>query len=322
MASRYDVLAASMLACACAATAPARAQQYPEHAITLIAPYQAGGPTDAAGRLIGAAMARLLGQQIVVQNVTGAGGTIGTAQAAEAAPDGYTLLVAGAGTNAAVEALHVNAGYHPIDSFEAVGLLITSPLVIVGRKDLPANDLGQLIAWLREQQENAREGSAGRGSVSHAGCAYLRTLIGTRAKQVSYRGTSQATQDLVAGKVDYMCNPIATAVDEAKRGAIKAYAVTSETRSPMLPEVPTTAEAGLPAYRMRAWYGLMAPKGTPKPIVDRLTQAMSAAMDDPVTVKRFSELGFDLAPRELRSPAGFESFIRDEIRLWTRVLGD
>lgn len=316
MSRKSCLLAAAILTCA----ASAGAQDYPSRYITLIAPFQAGGPADTTGRIIGAPMSKVLGQQVIVENVTGAGGTIGSARAAKAPPDGYTLIVAAAGTHAAVEALYPNPPYHPIDSYETIGLVNTTPVVIVGRKDLPPNTLKELVAYLKERQDKAIEANAGVGSVSQVGCTYFRSIIGTKPTEVSYRGTPQATQDLIAGNVDYLCNQISNVVEQVKSGTVKAYAVTGDTRSPMLPDVPTTTEAGLPEFKMVVWYGILAPKGTPKPIVEKLNHALSVAMDDPPTVKRFADLGFDMAKPDQRSPAWFDAFIRKEIKLWTTVL--
>jgi tripartite-type tricarboxylate transporter receptor subunit TctC len=304
----------------CAFAADALAQDYPTRFITIVAPFQAGGPSDTVARLIAAPMSKALGQQVVVENVTGAGGTIGSGRVAKAAPDGYTLGISGSGTHAAVEQLYRNPPYRALD-FESVGLINTTPVVIVGKRDLPPNTLPELIAYLRANEKTVTEADAGVGSVSNLACSVFHALIGVKPTLVSYRGTPQATQDIIAGNVDLLCNQIVNIVEHAKAGALKAYAVTGETRSPMLPNVPTTAEAGLPDFKLTVWYGLSAPKGTPAPIVAKLNQALSAAMDDPVVVKRFADLGYDVVPPAQRSPAQFEDFMRKEVDLWARVLG-
>jgi tripartite-type tricarboxylate transporter receptor subunit TctC len=298
----------------------ASAQDYPARFITIVAPFQAGGPSDTVGRLIAVPMAKALGQQVVVENVTGAGGTIGSGRVAKAAPDGYTLGISGSGTHAAVEQLYANPPYHALD-FEAVGLINTTPVVIVGKRDLPPNTLTELVSYLRANEKTVTEADAGVGSVSHLACSVFHSLIGVKPTLVSYRGTPQATQDIVAGNVDLLCNQIVNIVEHAKAGTLKAYAVTGGTRSPMLPGVPTTAEAGLPDFKLTVWYGLSAPKGTPAPIVAKLNQALSAAMDDPTVVRRFADLGYDVVPPQQRSPAYFEGFMRQEVALWAKVLG-
>jgi tripartite-type tricarboxylate transporter receptor subunit TctC len=304
----------------CAGAAGAQAQDYPTRFVTIVAPFQAGGPSDTVARLIAAPMSKALGQQVVVENVTGAGGTIGSGRVAKAAPDGYTLGISGSGTHAAVEQLYRNPPYRALD-FESVGLINTTPVVIVGKRDLPPNTLSELIAYLRANEKTVTEADAGVGSVSNLACSVFHALIGVRPTLVSYRGTPQATQDIIAGNVDLLCNQIVNIVEHVKAGALKAYAVTGETRSPMLPNVPTTVEAGLPDFKLTVWYGLSAPKGTPAPIVAKLNQALSVAMDDPTVVKRFADLGYDVVPTAQRSPAQFEDFMRKEVDLWARVLG-
>ena len=308
------------LAAALIVTQTAAAQEFPNRYVTIVSPFQAGGPSDTVARLIAGPMAKALGQQVVVENVSGAGGTIGSLKVAKAAPDGYTLEISGSGTHAAVEQLYANPPYHPFD-FDPVGLINTTPVVIVGKRDLPPNTLTELIAYLRANEKTVTEADAGIGSVSQLGCSVFHSLIGIKPTVVSYRGTPQATQDLLAGQVDVLCNQIVNIVEHVKAGSLKAYAVTSDARSPMLPDVPTTAEAGLPAFKITVWYGLSAPKGTPAPIIARLNQALSAAMDDPEVVKRFADLGYDVVPADHRSPAWFDGFMRSEVDLWKRVLG-
>ena len=299
---------------------PALAQDYPTRFITIVAPFQAGGPSDTVARLIAGPMSKALGQQVVVENVSGAGGTIGSGRVAKAAPDGYMLVISGSGTHAAVEQLYANPPYRALD-FESVGLVNTTPVVVVGKRQLPPNTLQELVAYLRANEKTVTEADAGVGSVSHLACSVLHSLIGIKPTVVSYRGTPQATQDLLAGNVDFLCNQIVNIVEHVKVGSLKAYAVTGERRSPMLPNVPTTAEAGLPDFKLTVWYGLSAPKRTPAPIVAKLNQALSTAMDDPTVVGRFAELGYDVVAPQQRSPAAFESFMRREVDLWATVLG-
>jgi len=265
-------------------------------------------------------MSKALGQQVVVENVSGAGGTIGTGRVAKAAPDGYTLGISGSGTHAAVEQLYANPPYQALD-FESVGLINTTPVVLVGKRTLPPNTLHELIAYLRANEKAVTEADAGIGSVSNLACSVFHSLVGVKPTLVSYRGTPQATQDLVGGQVDLLCNQIVNIVEHAKAGSLKAYAVTGETRSPMLPDVPTTAEAGLPEFKITVWYGLSAPKGTPAPVIAKLNAALAVAMEDPVVAKRFADLGYDVVPPEHRSSAWFDDFMRKEVGLWKRVLG-
>jgi tripartite-type tricarboxylate transporter receptor subunit TctC len=298
----------------------ALAQDYPTRFVTIVAPFQAGGPSDTVARLIAVPMSKALGQQVVIENVTGAGGTIGSSRVAKAAPDGYTLGISGSGTHAAVEQLYANPPYRAGD-FESVGLINTAPVIIVGKKDLPPNTLQELIAYLRANERAVTEADAGIGSVSHLACSVFKTLIAVKPTVASYRGTPQATQDLIAGNVDFVCNQIVNVVGHVKSGALKAYAVTGEARSPMLPDVPTSTEAGLPDFKLTVWYGLSAPKGTPAPIVAKLNQALAAALEDPTVSKRFADLGYDVVLPQQRSPAAFEDFMRKEVDLWAKVLG-
>jgi tripartite-type tricarboxylate transporter receptor subunit TctC len=304
----------------CVWTCGAQAQDFPTRFVTIVAPFQAGGPSDTVARLIAGPMSKALGQQVVVENTTGAGGTIGSARVAKAAPDGYTLVISGSGTHAAVEQLYASPPYHALD-FESVGLINMAPVILVAKKALPPNTLQEFVAYLKANEKTVNEGDAGVGSVSHLACSVFKSLIGVKPTVVSYRGTPQVTQDLLAGNVDYACNQIVNVVGQLQAGALKAYAVTSNTRSPILPNVPTTAEAGMPDYKLTVWYGLSAPKGTPAPIVAKLNQALSTAMEDPGVVKRFADLGYDVVPPPQRSPAWFDDFMRKEIALWAKVLG-
>jgi tripartite-type tricarboxylate transporter receptor subunit TctC len=310
------LLATTMVACA----SGVHAQDYPNRHVTLVAPFQAGGPSDTVARLIAGPMSKVLGQQVVVENVTGAGGTIGSGRVAKSAPDGYTLGISGSGTHAAVEQLYASPPYRAAD-FESIGLINTAPVIVVAKKDLPPNTLQEFVAYLRANEKTVTEADAGVGSVSHLACSVFKALIAVKPTVASYRGTPQATQDLIAGNVDFVCNQIVNVVGHVKTGALKAYAVTGDSRSPMLPDVPTTAEAGLPDFRLTVWYGLSAAKGTPAPVVQKLNQALSAAMDDPTVVKRFADLGYDVVPAQHRSPAWFDEFMRKEIDLWAKVLG-
>jgi tripartite-type tricarboxylate transporter receptor subunit TctC len=316
MAKKLFVLAAILAA----GNVSAQGQDFPSRHITIVAPFQAGGPSDTVARLIAGPMSKALGQQVVVENVTGAGGTIGTNRVAKAAPDGYTLGISGSGTHAAVEQLYASPPYAATD-FAAVGLINTTPVVIVARRDFPPNTLAEMIAYLKANEQKVTEADAGVGSVSNLACSVFKSLIGVKPTVVSYRGTPQATQDIVAGQVDFLCNQIVNIVEHAKAGNLKAYAVTSEKRSAMLPDVPTTAEAGLPGFKLTVWYGLSAPKGTPAPVIEKLNRALAVAMDDTSVVKRFAELGYDVVPPEQRSSAYFDGFMRQEIELWAKVLG-
>jgi tripartite-type tricarboxylate transporter receptor subunit TctC len=294
------------------------AQDYPNRPITLVAPFTPGGPSDTTARLIAGPMSRALGQQVIVENIAGAGGTVGSNRVAKAAPDGYELVTSGSGTHAAVEFLHENLPYRPTD-FDQIGLINLSPMIIVARPGVPADTLKEFIAYLRANEAKVTEADAGVGSISNLACSVFHLLTGVHPTVASYRGSPEATLDLVAGRVDYGCNQIINVVQHVKNGTLKAYAVTSDKRSPLLPDVPTAAEAGLPDFNLSVWFGLSGPKGMPRPIVEKLNKALAVALDDPDTVRRFAELGYDVVPPSQRSPEYFDKFVKDEVVLWSKV---
>ena len=310
-----------IVALALIALAPcASAQDYPDRNIILVTPFPPGGPSNTSARMIVGPMSKALGQQIVVENVTGAGGTIGSNRVAKAKPDGYTIMVFGSGTHAAAEFLNKDLPYRSTD-FEQIGLINISPVVLVARAGVPANTLKEFVAYLRANEKKVTEADAGVGSLSNLGCSVFRSVADVHPTVASYRGTPQATMDLVAGTVDFGCNQIVNIVPHIKAGKLKAYAVTGEARSPMLPDVPTTAEAGMPQFNLTVWFGLSAPKGTPRPIVDKLGKALGVALQDSDVVKRFTDLGYDVVPPAMRGPAYFDKFYEDEVALWAKVLG-
>jgi tripartite-type tricarboxylate transporter receptor subunit TctC len=304
----------------CALGAASNAQDYPTRNIVLVAPFPPGGPSDTTARMIIGPMSQALGQQIIVENVTGAGGVIGTNKVAKAAPDGYTIMVSGSGTHAAAEFLNKQLPYRSTD-FEQIGLINVSPVVLTARAGVPANDLKEFIAYLKANEKKVTEADAGVGSISNLACSVFHSVADVHPTVASYRGTPQATMDLVAGTVDFGCNQIVNIAPHIKTGKLKAFAVTGDKRSPMLPGVPTTKEAGLPQFNLTVWFGLSAPKGTPQPVVDKLNKALGVALNDPNVVKRFADLGYDVVPPDQRSAAYFDKFYKDEVALWAKVLG-
>jgi len=314
---RRTLVAALLAACL---VSVANAQDFPTRPITLVAPFPPGGPSDTTARLIATHMSKALGQPVVVENVTGAGGTIGSNRVAKAAPDGYQIVVSGSGTHAAIEYLHKEPPYKSGD-WEHIGLINVSPVVLVAKRDVPANTLAEFIAYLRANEKKVTEADAGVGSISNLACSVFHSLANVNPTVVSYRGTPQATQDVVAGTVDFGCNQIVNIVQHVQTGALKAYAVTSDKRSSMLPNVPTTAEAGLPAFKLSVWFGLSAPKGTPKAVIEKLNKALGTALEDEATVKRFADLGYDVVPKDRRSAAYLDTYFKEEVVLWTKVLG-
>lgn len=300
--------------------ATARAQTYPTRHISVILPFSAGSPGDVFIRIVAAGLSKELGQQVVVENIGGAGGTTGVARAAKAAPDGYTMVMASAGTHGGAAAFYPNLGYHPADSFDSISIIGVTPIAIVSRADIPPNTLQEFIAYLKANEKTVTEATAGVGSTSHITCAFFRSLIGVRPTAVPFRGTSDATQAIIAGNVDYICNQLPVTVEHVKAGKLKAYAMTGEKRSPLLPEVPTAAEAGLPAFDATAWVGLQFPKGTPAPIIARMNEVLNKALEHDDVRQRLIGQGVDIAPPERRTPEWLANFIRQGVARWTPLL--
>jgi len=304
----------------CAVVAPAQAQNYPTRSITMIVPFAAGGPTDVVARIVTAHMAQTLGQSIIIENVVGAGGTTATTRAARAANDGYTLITGHMGTHAASVPLYPNLAYHPEKDFEPVALLAGTPILILARKDFPPKDLKEFVAYVKANADKVNAAYAGVGSVSHVSCQLLNSLLDVKPVGVPFNGTGPAMNALVGGQVDYMCDQIVNAVPQINAGTIKAYAVATPERSPSLPNVPTTAEAGLPAFQAQAWNAIFAPKGTPAPILAKLNAAAAKALDDEGVRKRLLELGSVIPGPADRTPEALATLVKSEIAKWTPVL--
>jgi tripartite-type tricarboxylate transporter receptor subunit TctC len=296
------------------------AQDYPTRPITMIVPFAAGGPTDIVARIVGENMSRTLGQQIVVENVAGAGGTTGITRGAQSKPDGYTLMMGHMGTHGAAPALYKNLKYDPTKDFEPIGLAAGTPILIVARKTFPPKDLKEFVAYLKANGDKVNEAHAGVGSVSFTTCTMLNAQIGVKPTLVAYRGTGPALNDLVAGQVDFMCDQIVNLVEQIKGGAIKAYAIAIPQRAPALPDVPTTKEAGLPDFQVSAWNAVFAPKDTPKAIVVKLNAALVKALDDDNTRKRLLDLGGVIPDKAGRTPEYLASFVKNEVERWTPIL--
>ncbi|MGN1286006.1 MAG: tripartite tricarboxylate transporter substrate-binding protein [Bradyrhizobium sp.] len=283
-------------------------------------PFAAGGPTDVISRIVTAHMAQTLGQSIVIENVVGAGGTTATTRAARAANDGYTLITGHMGTHAASVPLYPKLAYHPEKDFEPVALLAGTPILILARKDFPPKDLKEFVAYVKANAEKVNAAHAGIGSVSHASCELLNSILDVKPVGVPFNGTGPAMNALVAGQVDYMCDQIVNAVPQIKAGTIKAYAVATPDRNPSLPEVPTTTEAGLPAFQAQAWNAVFAPKGTSPAILATLNAAAIKALDDDNVRKRLLELGSVIPAPANRTPEALATLVKNEIAKWTPVL--
>lgn len=300
---------------------PAQAQSnYPSRPVTMIVPFAAGGPTDVVARIVGEHMSRTLGQQVVIENVAGAGGTTGITRGAQATPDGYTIMMGHMGTHGAAPALYPGLKYDPAKDFAPIGLAAGTPILIVAKKTFPANNLKEFVDQLKSQGDKLNEAHAGVGSVSHTTCTLLASQTGTKFGRVAYRGTGPALNDLVSGQVDFSCDQIVNLTPQIKAGSIKAFAIATPTRSPALPDVPTTTEAGFPDYQVSAWNAVFAPKGTPADIVAKLNDALVKALDDAATRQRLLDLGADIPDRAGRTPQALQSLVEKEVARWTPVL--
>ncbi|MGL4239827.1 MAG: tripartite tricarboxylate transporter substrate-binding protein [Beijerinckiaceae bacterium] len=303
------------------AAAPAMAQSdYPSKPITAIVPYAPGGNTDVIGRIVLEQMAKTLGQPVVVENVGGAGGTTGSLRGSRAAPDGYTILVGQMGTHGASPALYPNLGYDPVADFAHIGQLTDTPIAIFAKKALPVNTLQELIDLIKKDPSKLNNGHGGVGATSHVSCLLFTSLIGARSPMVPYRGSGPALQDLVSGTHDFMCDQIPHTVGQVQAGSIKALAIGTAERAAVIPNVPTTAEAGLPAFQASGWNALFAPKGTPRPIVEKLAAALSQALDDPATRARLDQLGAIIPPPARRGPDALRALVDSEVKKWTPVI--
>jgi tripartite-type tricarboxylate transporter receptor subunit TctC len=298
----------------------AQAQSWPSRPITMIVPFAAGGPTDVVARIVGDHMSRTLGQQIVVENVTGAGGTTGITRAKQATPDGYTIAMGHMGTHGAAPALYPNLRYDPAKDFEPIGVAAGTPILVVAKKDFPATNLKEFIDQLKANGPKLNEANAGVGSVSHTTCTLFQSITGTKFTRVPYRGTGPALNDLVAGQVDFGCDQIVNLVPQIQAGTIKAIAIATKERSPSLPNVPTTKEGGLPEYEVSAWNAVFAPKGTPPDITAKLVDALDKSLSDETTRKRLLELGGIIPEGADRGPQALQKLVESEVARWTPVL--
>jgi len=298
----------------------AAAQAYPSRPVTIIVPFAAGGPTDIIARISGEYFSKTLGQQFVVENVAGAGGTTGITRGAQAKPDGYTIMMGHMGTHGAAPALYANLKYDPTKDFTPIGLVAGTPILIVARKDFPAANLKDFVARVKDPAAKVKQAHAGVGSVSFTTCTLLTSQLGAKSIVAAYRGTGPALNDLVGGQVDYMCDQIVNLVEQVRGGAIKAYAIATPERSPALPDVPTTKEAGLPDYQVSAWNALFAPKGIPQDVATKLNATLVAALDDANTRKRLLELGSVIPDKAGRSPQALQKLVESEVARWNPIL--
>jgi tripartite-type tricarboxylate transporter receptor subunit TctC len=314
-------IAASLVAAclAAAATSPALAQNYPTRPITVVVPFPAGGPSDVVARIVTESMSKQLAQAMVIENVGGAGGTIGSARVAAAAPDGYTLLAGSMGSHVSAPVLTPGIKYNSERDFSPIGFTAHAPAVVVARKDFPANNLREFVDHLRKHGNSIKQAHGGIGASSHMACLLFNSTAGVSPISVAYRGTAPAMNDVIAGHVDYLCEQAVSVTGAITGGQVKALAVSSNQRLPTLPDVPSAKEAGVD-YQMSIWAGIFAPKGTPKPVVDRLAAALTKALDDPAVKKRLADLGGAIPSPDERTPARFESFVKAQIAHWSPIL--
>ena len=300
---------------------PAAAQtDYPRRPITLIVPFAAGGPTDVIARIAADHMTRTLGQPIIIENIVGAGGTTASTRAARAAPDGYTIEMGHMGTHAASVALYPNLAYKPDVDFAPIGLVAGTPVLILAKKDFPPKDLKEFVAYVKANVDKLNMAHAGVGSVSFTTCLLLNSILNIKPTSIPFNGTGPALTALISGQVDFMCDQIVNIVQQVQAGQIKAYAIGTAERNPALPNVPTSKEAGLPEFQAQAWNALFAPKGTPQPVLDKLSDALDKALDDEQTRKRLLELGSVLPDKEGRGPQPLSALVKSEIDRWTPVI--
>ena len=297
----------------------AHAQNYPNKPITVVVPFPAGGPSDVVARIVTEHMARMLGQQMVIENIAGAGGTLGSARVATARPDGYTLLAGSMGSHVAAPVLTPNIKYDSERDFEPIGLTAHAPAVIVARKDFPANNLSEFVTYLKQNADKIKQAHGGIGASSHMACLLFNRALDIKPTSVAYRGTGPAMNDLVGGHVDFLCEQSVSVAEQIAAGTVKGYVVSANQRLTALPDIPSAKEGGI-NYQMSIWAGIFAPKGTSKEIIAKLAAALDKALDDPSVRKRLATLGGSIPPKQERTPASFTRLVKAEIARWSPIL--
>jgi tripartite-type tricarboxylate transporter receptor subunit TctC len=310
----------SVLIASLALAGAAAGQTWPSRPITLIIPFAPGGGIDASARIQAQALGELLGTTIVAENMGAAAGMVGSQRVARAEPDGYTFLIGNTGTHAYNQSLYKKPLYNAATDFAPVGLVSESPRILVARKDLPVKDLREFVAYVKANQGKMQYASAGVGSGTHLPCALLNRAIGVEVTHIPYRGAGPAMQDLIAGRVDYMCDTIQTGATQAKAHTVKGIAVMSMKRVPIIADLATTGEQGLPGVEASVWNAFFFPKGTPDPIVRRMNKAMGDMLENAALRKRLQDLGLEIVPPERRSPEYLAKFLSEEIERWGKII--
>jgi tripartite-type tricarboxylate transporter receptor subunit TctC len=310
------VLAAAAAIALLLAPLAASAQDWPTRPVTMVVPYAAGGPIDTLARILAARLSEILGQQVVIENIPGAGGMTGSSRVAKAAPDGYTVLLSGSAVLAINQSLYKKPLYNAVTDFEHVALFSDSARVVIARKDLPANTLPEFVAYAKANQAKMQYGSAGAGSGMHVCAVLLDAAMGTRITHVPYRGSAPAMQDLIGGRIDFVAEQISTALPQIQGGSVKAIATLGLERAPGLEHLPTAQEQGLTGLDCGSWASLSFPKGTPDEIVRHLAKAVNEAVETPAVRERFKSIGVTIPPPERRTPEYLAKFVPSEIERW------
>jgi tripartite-type tricarboxylate transporter receptor subunit TctC len=316
---RRALLSGAVLSIAAGSAGVAFAQAYPTKPITILVPAAAGGPTDTVARLVAESMTRTLGQTVLVDNAGGAGGTIGMAKVARSAPDGYTLAVWHI-AQATAPALYDGLKYDVVNDFDGIGRITDVPMTLVGKAALPPKTVGEMLAWIKAEQAKATYGHAGIGSASHLCMLMLSKELGVKVEGVGYRGTGPAMNDLIAGTFDFMCDQTTGTTGPINSGKIKGYAVTTKSKVPSVPDLPTLDSSGVPGFEVSAWHAMWAPKGLPKEISDKLVAALQAALKDPKVIERFASLGTEPVAPARATPEALKTQLTNEVKRWDPVL--
>jgi len=311
--------ALAALAVALATATAAFAQGFPTRPVTMVVPFAAGGPVDTVARILAEPMRKSLGQPIVVESTTGAGGSLGVGRVARAAPDGYTLSIGHWSTHVVNGAVY-QLNYDLLKDLEPVGMIGGNPMIVVSKPGVEAKDLKEFVAWVKANQAKVNVGTAGAGSSTHIAGIYFQNEIGAKLQFIPYKGTGPAMQDLMGGQIDMIVDQLSNSLPQVKAGRIKGYAITAKERSAAAPDIPTVDEAGMPGLHIAIWYGIWAPKGTPKEVVAKLNQAVVDALADPDTRKRLGDLGMELVPRERQTPEALGAHQKAEIEKWWPII--